>query len=42
MCSGRRSLRLWQSARLFKTSPISNALALNFVAGHHLGLPRST
>lgn len=35
-------LRLWQAARLFKTSPISDALALNFVAEHHLDLPRST
>ena len=34
-------IRLWEAARLLKTSPISNALILNQVAVRSLGLPRS-
>jgi len=35
-------MRLWQAARLMQTSPISDALVLNFVAEHNLALPRSS
>jgi len=34
-------LNQWNGARLFKTVPISKAMLLNFVAEHHLGLPKS-
>jgi acyl-CoA dehydrogenase len=34
-------IQLWETARLLKTSPISNALILNQIAAKHLGLPRS-
>ena len=34
-------IHLWESARLLKTSPISNALILNQIAEHTLKLPRS-
>lgn len=32
---------LWQNARLTQTAPVSNEMAKNFIAEHHLGLPRS-
>lgn len=35
-------MRLWQAARLMRTSPISDSLVLNFVAEHDLALPRSS
>ncbi len=31
----------WEAARLLRTAPISREMILNFVAEHHLGLPRS-
>ncbi len=34
-------IHLWEQARLLKTAPISNALILNQIAEHALGLPRS-
>jgi hypothetical protein len=35
-------MRLWQAARLMRTSPISDSLILNFVAEHDLALPRAS
>ncbi len=32
---------IWQNARLTQTAPISNEMVKNFIAEHHLGLPRS-
>jgi acyl-CoA dehydrogenase len=32
---------LWQNARLTQTAPVSNEMVKNFIAEHHLGLPRS-
>jgi len=33
--------RYWREARLMRIAPISNEMALNFIAEHVLGLPRS-
>ena len=33
--------RYWREARLFRIAPISQELALSYVAEHVLGLPRS-
>jgi acyl-CoA dehydrogenase len=33
--------RYWREARLMRLAPISQEMALNFVAEHVLGLPRS-
>jgi acyl-CoA dehydrogenase len=32
---------LWQNARVTQTIPVSNEMAKNYIAEHHLGLPRS-
>ncbi len=32
---------IWQNVRLTQTAPISNEMVKNFIAEHHLGLPRS-
>ncbi len=32
---------LWQNMRLTQTVPVSNEMVRNFIAEHHLGLPRS-
>jgi len=32
---------LWQNARVTETVPVSNEMAKNYIAEHHLGLPRS-
>jgi len=32
---------LWQNARVTQTVPVSNEMAKNYIAEHHLGLPRS-
>lgn len=32
---------IWQNMRLTQTAPISNEMVKNFIAEHHLGLPRS-
>lgn len=33
--------RLWRDARLFRFAPVSEEMALNFIAMHDLGMPRS-
>ncbi|WP_049898508.1 acyl-CoA dehydrogenase family protein [Halococcus agarilyticus] len=32
---------IWQNMRLTQTAPVTNEMAKNFLAEHHLGLPRS-
>jgi acyl-CoA dehydrogenase len=32
---------IWQNVRLTQTAPVSNEMVKNFIAEHHLGLPRS-
>ncbi|MEF8838474.1 MAG: acyl-CoA dehydrogenase family protein, partial [Haloarculaceae archaeon] len=32
---------IWQNMRLTQTVPISNEMVRNFIAEHHLGMPRS-
>jgi acyl-CoA dehydrogenase len=32
---------LWENARLTQTVPVTNEMVRNFIAEHHLGLPRS-
>ncbi|MFC5973489.1 acyl-CoA dehydrogenase family protein [Halomarina salina] len=32
---------IWQNARVTQTVPVSNEMAKNYIAEHHLGLPRS-
>ena len=32
---------IWQNARVTRTVPVANEVARNFIAEHHLGLPRS-
>lgn len=34
-------IRMWAPARLLKTAPINNEMAMNFIAEHVLGLPKS-
>ena len=33
--------RLWREVRLYKIAPVSQQMALNYLAEHVLGLPRS-
>ncbi|SEH17221.1 acyl-CoA dehydrogenase [Natronorubrum sediminis] len=33
--------KIWQNSRLTQTVPVSNEMAKNYIAEHHLGLPRS-
>jgi acyl-CoA dehydrogenase len=34
-------ITIWPLVRLFRTAPVSREMILNYIAEHHLGLPRS-